>query len=146
MYSFVRTVQATHRRGCILPHVKLIIFNAMGEQTPCVPSREQEAHHSAISRVLVFSVQAFPPRGRSENHCEDGGDFKQLEEGRGGETCSGGWGRRTLGLRRFAQEHGCEVKPWTRDEPAPIPSRSLPPTPAKAGSHTHPWGDLGCQG
>lgn len=28
--------------------------------------------------------------GRSENHCEGGGDSKQLEEGRGGETCSDG--------------------------------------------------------
>ena len=65
---------------------------------------------------------------------------------RGGETCSGGWGRRTLGLRLLAQQRGCEVKPWTRDEPAPIPSRSLPPMPAEGGSHTHPWGDLGCRG
>ena len=56
MYSFVRTHQATHRSGCILPYVKLIAFNAMGEQTPFVPCRKQEVHRSAVSRVLVFSV------------------------------------------------------------------------------------------
>lgn len=56
VHSFVRTHQATHRRGCILPYVKLIVFNAMGEQTPCVPCRKQEVHHSAVSRVLLFSV------------------------------------------------------------------------------------------
>ena len=102
MYSFVSTLQATHRRGCILLHVKLSIFNAMGEQTPCVPSREQEAHHSAISRVLVFSVQAFPPRGKSENRCEDGGDFKQLEEGRGDL-------QRRMGEENFGAEAACST-------------------------------------
>ena len=101
------------------------------------------------------SKHSFPPRGRSENHCEGGGDFKQPEEGRGGETCSGGWGRRTLGLRRLVQERACEVKPWTHDEPSPVPSRSLPLTRTDASSHTrgatwgaeaHSWDIQGCGG
>lgn len=53
-YSFVRTHQATHRRGCILPYVKLLVFSAMGEQAPCAPCGKQGVHHSAVSRVLVF--------------------------------------------------------------------------------------------
>ena len=69
------------------------------------------------------------------------------------ETCSGGWGRRTLGLRQLVQERACEVKPWTRDELSPVPSRSLPLTRADASSHTrgvtwgakaHSWDIQGC--
>lgn len=75
-YSFVRTHQATHRRGCILPYVKLLVFSAMGEQAPCAPC---ETKGSTIPPSLGFWFS----EGRSENHCESGGDSKQLEEGEG---------------------------------------------------------------
>lgn len=53
-YSFVRTHQATHRRGCILPYVNLLVFSALGEQAPGAPCGKQGVHHSAVSWVLVF--------------------------------------------------------------------------------------------